>query len=300
MTKRLFVNILFVVTDSYLLYACPLIKSIVDNSNHHVNFHFIGPDFTKKNKKIIDNYVYNLGGCTSFYLCACESFNDFYQTDRYPSFLYAKMVPHIYLPTNLDRILGLDIDTLVMGNIDEFYFMEFNSNLLYACYNKRTLRNLILSKDDNIFFQNGFNGGVILYNLMLFNQNITIDTYKSWLREYTNQGGQQQQFEEWIMANTLRNKYDLKMPFDYNYNISAVCLYEEFCHINKITPLKKIIHFQDPNNKKPWEYYDHFILGSQDSITEYPYYEYYKQWWNIAKDLPNEILEYYRDGSFNK
>ena len=48
MTKRLFMNILFVVTDSYLLYACPLIKSIVDNSNHHVNFHFIWPDFTKK------------------------------------------------------------------------------------------------------------------------------------------------------------------------------------------------------------------------------------------------------------
>lgn len=305
MKNKQIYNILFVLTDSYVLYSCPLIISIIKQCSRPVNFYYITPDISENHKTLLRTFLQEYDSHAYFIHCDVKKFSGLYSTERYPLFLYAKMIPHHYLPNNLHRILGLDIDTLVYGNIDDLYNIDFNDQfLLVACHNKRSLTNLWKSQADNIFFQEGFNGGVILYNLDMFRVSVTMDTYFLWINEYTKQTGlPQRQFEEWIMSNSLSGKYKLLMPFDYNYNLSANDLYQNYCLFHNISPLQRIIHFQNNTKNcilsntygKPWEYYRHFILKEPSNITQSYIYKFYEQWWAYARTLPKEILNYYND-----
>lgn len=285
-------NLLLIVTDSYIIYACPLILSVFKHVPYPIHIFFLMPSISKSTEILISNFIKGLGGTSSFYIYNKDVFEGFYYNERYPLFLYAKMVPHMFLPDNIERIISLDVDTIVMGDIEELYFHDFQNYLLIACHNKRSLRNLYMARVDSPYFQEGFNGGVILYNLNAFRLQINIDIYRYWLDSYKKlTHNEQEQFEEWVMANTLKNKFKLLMPFDYNYNISAEKQYDIYCRDKGLVPLKRIIHYQEYSVKKPWEYYDHFILGAPDDIIESQYYQYYRIWWNYAKELPISLLE---------
>lgn len=297
-------NILFILTDSYVLYTCPLVLSIIRNFSNLTNFYYLAPDISSKNVDLLSSFASLHGSHAHFIDCNPDIYKEFMSTERYPAFLYSKLIPHCYLPDNLSRVLGLDVDTIVTGNIDDLYNENIDGYFLAACHNKRSLMNLWQLRIDSEYFQEGFNGGVILYNLDLLRKNITLGTYLSWLKEYIKKTGKhQEQFEEWIMSNALSGKYKLLMPFDYNFNISAYELYQNYCNALNRHPLQRIVHFQGVNigSKgikvgKPWEYYKHFILGEQDIICHSPFYKFYQLWWEYASLLPDEILNFYKNG----
>lgn len=292
-------NILFVLTDSYIFCVGPLIMSIIKNApSLRVFFNFITPDISEERKEIMTAFIGSLGAESNYFHCDEDDGKGFLSTDRYPRFLYSKMLPHKYLPIDMDRVLGLDADTLVTGDINELYHGDFCDNYVIGCHNRRTLNNLLEKHDDDPNYRDGFNGGVIMYNLDLMRRDITIHTYRQWLQGYLSTGKKLEQFEEWVMANTMRGRYKLMMPFDYNYNLSAKELYDSFCSCKGIAPKQRIVHFLNSNGStiygKPWCYYNHFMKGESDTISTTPFYCYYEQWWSYARQLPEKILETYR------
>ena len=51
---------------------------------------------------------------------------------RYPLEIYFRIFAAKYLPTNIDRVLYLDADTLVINKLNELYSMDFEGNYLIA------------------------------------------------------------------------------------------------------------------------------------------------------------------------
>lgn len=60
-------------------------------------------------------------------------FSDFPVSSRYPMQIYYRIIAASLLPADLDRILYLDVDTVVINPLDKFYGMEFDGAYYIAC-----------------------------------------------------------------------------------------------------------------------------------------------------------------------
>jgi len=60
-------------------------------------------------------------------------FRGFPQVKRYPYTIYFRILAPLLLPETVDRILYLDSDTVIHGDIENLYNTDFNNNLFVAC-----------------------------------------------------------------------------------------------------------------------------------------------------------------------
>lgn len=56
------------------------------------------------------------------------------ESSRYPRQIFYRLAAPLLLPEDLDRILYLDVDTLVINPLRELYAMEFAGNYYIACH----------------------------------------------------------------------------------------------------------------------------------------------------------------------
>ena len=101
-------------------------------------------------------------------------FNGFPESNRYPKEIYYRLRAADFSPDYLDRVLYLDVDTLVLKPLDELYYMDFEDNYFIACTHiKKVLakfNELRLGLDKGAAY---INTGVLLMNLeLLRNYNV--------------------------------------------------------------------------------------------------------------------------------
>jgi len=97
-----------------------------------------------------------------------EMFQGFPTTKRYPEQIYYRLAAPILLPKHLDRILYLDVDTIVINDLMPLYESDFGADWFMACTNtggNMTRLNRVrlgLDIEDDIPY---VNTGVLLMNL---------------------------------------------------------------------------------------------------------------------------------------
>lgn len=82
---------------------------------------------------------------------------------RWPLAAYTRLFSGKILPKSLDKILYLDCDTIILGNISELNRVQFNENIAMGvkdCIGGVYKQNIGLHKNDAYF-----NAGVILFNM---------------------------------------------------------------------------------------------------------------------------------------
>ena len=88
--------------------------------------------------------------------------------ERFSIEIYYRVLAQFLLPQTVERVMWLDADIILCGDVSEFYHQNFDENLIVACpddaYNDEEVvqikRNLGLSKE-HIYF----NSGVLLLNI---------------------------------------------------------------------------------------------------------------------------------------
>jgi len=123
-----------------------------------------------------------------------ESFSGAPVSDRYPQTIYYRLLAHLYLPPQLDRILYLDADILCINDFLELYFTEIHDYYYAAASHSRlteltTVMNKVRLKTYES--EGYYNSGVLLFNLKA-------------LREYV--------FANDIYDYISNNKYNLLLP----------------------------------------------------------------------------------------
>lgn len=155
---------------------------------------------------------------------------------------YFRLYAPFFLPSDLDRILYLDCDIICIDNIDELYWSNFNDNIIVGCVNvdlgNGSYNDRLNLPKDNLYI----NSGVLLFNLLDYRKNVSIDS----LNEFIIENASILDYQDQDVVNKMLCGHIGLCPIDYNFQITTL-LYPEG---------GKIIHYTGPN--KPW--YDDYNM----------------------------------------
>ena len=122
-------NILITSDSKYLKQIVVLLKSIELNNAGRHNVYLMYRESEKMRLSGINKEVFNIN-----YIEVDDKYLDEYPQleKRYPVEIYYKLIAHLHLPKDIDRILYLDPDIVVKGDISEFYNYDFKDNYYVA------------------------------------------------------------------------------------------------------------------------------------------------------------------------
>ena len=116
-----------------------------------------------------------------------EMFDGFPETGRYPRQIYYRLAAAQLLPEDTDRVLYLDVDTMVINPLAELYETDFEDNIIVACTHTKGLLTYInqlrLDVDDDVSY---VNTGVLLMNLPLMRKELDIGAIQKYALENRN------------------------------------------------------------------------------------------------------------------
>ena len=165
------INILISVNGKYLDKAETMLHSFRrHNDDVEVTVYLINHTLkayqTKKFKKYLKETL-----DMSFEMITVSNtiFDDFsFGSERFSIEIYYRVLAQFLLPQNVDRIIWLDADIVICGNIEKFYNQSFDGNLLIACPDAAWESEEINHIKENLGLDKGyvyFNSGVLLLNI---------------------------------------------------------------------------------------------------------------------------------------
>ncbi len=107
-----------------------------------------------------------------------DAFVDFPTTKRYPEEIYYRLVAAYLLPETLDRILYMDVDTVVINSLMPLYHSDFEGNWFMGCTNtklalqKLNQMRLGVDMEKDVPY---INTGVLMMNLPLLRENLNFN-----------------------------------------------------------------------------------------------------------------------------
>ena len=105
-------------------------------------------------------------------------FADFVTTRRYPKEIYYRLVAPYLLPESLDRILYMDVDTVVINSLTDLYQSDFEENYFMGCTNTKLMLQkfnqlrLGIDVEKDVPY---INTGVLMMNLPLLRKNLNFE-----------------------------------------------------------------------------------------------------------------------------
>lgn len=160
-------NILFTINKNYLEYAIDCIQSIVRfPSEEGYDIYILHSDLRDYDQMYLSTQVEDENTVFHFYYVDPSLFLTFPENERYPKLIYYRIFAASLLPSNLDRILYLDVDTIVINPLDTLYHMDFKGNYYLACTHVKKFLNKVnqyrLGMEEEAPY---INSGVMLMNL---------------------------------------------------------------------------------------------------------------------------------------
>lgn len=238
--------------------------------------------------------------------------------ERFPVASYFHLLAHKYLPLSLKKVLALDVDLIIDGDIQEFYSLDFNGcpiivNHILADprkepdkefdafdYGKDFVRSDLIIKEGKTYF----NSGVIIYNLdKLREMGVDREYYKTVVEKFE-AGITDERIANYSYASMA--KFVRTAKYNYRMSIAQKGYFRIENRIRNDEPVHtfywidaKIIHYGGAlTNIKPW------FLNFNEGEIKHANQEYFlllpeisklfPLWWKYAAYLPantyNELL----------
>ncbi|WP_026493683.1 glycosyltransferase family 8 protein [Butyrivibrio sp. XPD2002] len=177
-------NILIAVNDGYFKPARVMLTSLcVNNTFEEHNVYLLYHDLN-------ENSIENLRTTMKKYNCMVhpvyvddDKFNDLPVSHHFSIETYYRFLMQTMVPSELERILWLDADMIIKGDLKEFYYQDFDDNYIAVCksINKdpdSLIRKLCLPQN-TVYF----NAGIILFNLTKIRNEIDPRVYFEYAQE---------------------------------------------------------------------------------------------------------------------
>jgi lipopolysaccharide biosynthesis glycosyltransferase len=222
-------NFLIACDQRIAAYIPALICSICENHRDtQANFYIMHRKIDKQTMNFIDKTankynaaVYEIVPPNGAFDLFVKDMDAAHGNHRFPEETYYHLLAHLYLPVNIDRILYLDVDITINGDIKPFYFCDFKGKYVAVAdrygtiatrYGSRRNPNLPIYR----FGGNRFNSGVILYNLRKMRESIDENFYRKIIRSFKREGVLHQVCWDEGIANFVF--HDKAIYFDDIYN----------------------------------------------------------------------------------
>lgn len=122
------------------------------------------------------------------FICVPEDlFDGFPETKRYPQQIYYRLAAAQLLPPDTDRVLYLDVDTVVINSLVELYRTDFEGNMFVACTHTKKFLSFVnqlrLDVDDDVSY---INTGVLLMNLPVMREELHLEDIQNYALDKRN------------------------------------------------------------------------------------------------------------------
>lgn len=241
--KNSIINIALTINNKYSKQASVTIVSLLNNlsKDSFANIFIISNDINKKNKdKLLDLEKNN--NCSLNFIKVDDSLNNLFigvKTHGYISLnTYHRLILDQILPSDVNKVIYIDSDTLIFSDIKELYNTDISSFYLGAVLDIGAKKQLKKSKQNIDLFY--FNAGVLLLNI----NKLRKENFHKQIIEYIEKNrdniylGDQQ-----ILNELTHNKV---YPLDKKWNIQI----SKYSSRSYLTCRPGIIHFI--TDQKPW------------------------------------------------
>lgn len=179
-------NLLFCINPRFRPLLCQCLRSIVKNGGEaHYEAYILHSDLTNADMEAVRT-VSDRVAC-HFLPVDPRDFDGFPERSRYPRQIYYRLAAPLLLPENLDRILYLDVDTLVINPLRELYTMDFAGNYYIACTHVRETLTKLNDRRLNVPAGSPYvNTGVMVLNLPALRENLTMEEIRRTALEKVN------------------------------------------------------------------------------------------------------------------
>lgn len=115
-----------------------------------------------------------------------DIFEGFVTSKRYPQEIYYRLAAPYLLPETLERVLYLDVDTVVINSLQALYTMDFEGNWFMGCTNtqiplqKFNQVRLGIDVEKDVPY---INTGVLMMNLPLLRQNMNFEDIRDFVEK---------------------------------------------------------------------------------------------------------------------
>ena len=161
-------NVLVSCNDRYVMPLTVLLQSLFDNVKEPVTVWFMWSDISEDNKEFLNGFVSGRGSVLSL-LPVGESEFKGYPSKKYISReTYFRLLAAELLPESVKRILWLDADMVINGDITGFYNTDMNGMYVAACPHGAVMKPTMAENCRNIGIKHPeqyFNAGVMLCDL---------------------------------------------------------------------------------------------------------------------------------------
>lgn len=253
-------NIVLASDNNFVQHCCVTMTSILLH-NKDVVFYLFTEGLSDKNVILLTNQVERLGGVLNICIMDSAIVSRFPMPRQHATHItvatYYRLFAEYALPRSVDRLIYLDCDIVVRGDLSELYNTDLNGYAVAAVYqhNEWAIDNKTFERL-NIPFENGyFNAGVLLINLDYWRENNVTNRLLVFIKEnYDRIRAHDQDTLNAVLYNETK-------ALDYKWNYLPIFLNPSYYtfpskvdYTIKREPI--IVHFV--NRPKPWEYYsDH-------------------------------------------
>ena len=267
-------NIAYTVNQNYIKYLyVSLISLLESNKGTHLCVHVLSHDLNEQGKKWVSDLAEQYGQTVCFH----DTFgiDDF--KDRVSIGYGVEVYLRLFLPYELkgvSKVLFLDADTVVQGDLSEIFDTDMDGMALAGCLDGQLGHNLLKSRND-IFGRTDdfsyYNAGVMLWNLEYIRENIAFDDFLRVIELFGNRlFFNDQDILNYLFCGRIMNLGSHR----FNYMTD---MFKDYSDFEEQVGKAAVLHYAGCN---PWK------IGKSGRVDN-------RIWWELAKRTPfyEEIVE---------
>jgi lipopolysaccharide biosynthesis glycosyltransferase len=286
-------NVFYFTSDLFASVAATSIVSLLENNKtaNEITFYIIDDGITGENKEKLTTMIASYGRTVRYIVAPDPSeLFDFPFKSRYQmGHSYVRMAIGTLLPETVDRVIALDSDTLITGDITELWNLDMGENILAGvadCMNLKAYRRQFGLSGEEFYC----NAGVFLIDLKKWREQKVEEKIKNVIKK---KNGNVFFFEQTLMNYSCKGKiyklhpkyncYTLFFAFDYKNLIrwrKPTIFYTEK-EVAEAKEKSTIIHFTRNFYmlSRPW------VKGCDHPVSlEYQNYKKLTAWPNLDDD----------------
>ncbi len=281
-------NIAIAPNKPYANYMMVLMQSLFEtNRDKNLFFYVLYNELDEKERNRIQAFVEENGAGICFVFVDKELFRGFPMEERFSIEAYFRLIVQEVLPKEVERLLYLDCDMIVTGDIEELYHIDLEDKYFAAC-----------GFSTKCECGDEFNSGMLLFDMEKMRRDISLGTYQALTEKlgsdfYLDQALLNAQFAKDGVKYVWKQKYNFTCPF-----------YRKFAEkIKKEMPSYSledvvIVHFAGPGIR-PWQMeitkeelnrldteglLDFFAV--KGFLIDRLYVHFLQMWWHYAQNTP--------------
>lgn len=245
------IHIALCVNDGYVPYACVTIKSIIENhKNNNINIHLLSDFISDKMRNRLYETVRDASLVTlHVHIVNDESLRGLKDTWSIYAW-YRILLPQV-LPCDIHRVLYLDADTVVVGDLKELFAINMDDKAIAGCIDPESFNNETFERCGYGQSEKYICAGVMLMNLEYWREHNLSDKVIHW----GHRNNDRIKFPDQDTINYLCR--DKKIILPLQYGIINVFFQKEQCYqepfkteLRNAVESPRIIHYA---GQAPWK-----------------------------------------------